>query len=41
MVIVLWDFGPYNIIFMTVCFTVAMVMLQREFGPYEIFMTVL
>jgi uncharacterized YccA/Bax inhibitor family protein len=30
------DFGPYGIIFMNVCVTVAMVMLLRDFGPYGI-----
>jgi hypothetical protein len=40
--LLLTDFGPYGIIFMTVCvvITVAMVVLLRDFGPYGIFMTV-
>jgi hypothetical protein len=41
-VMLLRDFGSYEIILMNVCvITVAMVMLLRDFWPYEItFMTV-
>jgi hypothetical protein len=42
MAMLLWDFGPYEIIFMNVCLliTVAMVMMLRGFGSYGIiFMT--
>jgi hypothetical protein len=35
---VLVAFGPYGIIFMTMCFVItgSMVMLVTNFGPYEV-----